>query len=183
MLKELREATAALHQKLEEKNLANKIVDHSISEEEYKLLMLQNYMAYSIAEEAISGQVQDYPKEKTSDILDDLSSLGCSNSDLPSFDFAITNAAEAIGAKYVIEGSAMGGIMIGRELEKCPSLQEIPEQQFYSGKRDAVKSWNSFKKHVNAQEYTGEQIEAACKKAVETFQLFQKAYQTNLVSI
>jgi len=47
MLKYLKEKTTAIHNELEQSNLAGKIMDHSISQQEYHDLLLQNYIFFT----------------------------------------------------------------------------------------------------------------------------------------
>ena len=57
MLQTLREQTATLHKEIEKDNTAGLIMDHSITLEEYKLLLLQNYLAYKIVEDEMMYRV------------------------------------------------------------------------------------------------------------------------------
>ena len=134
MLNKLREATKALHEALEGQNLANKIMDHSITEEEYKLLLLQNFAAYAATEDSIAQYLNDYTSTKTDAIRLDLASLGIDKAET-SLEFHCDNEAEAVGAAYVVEGSAMGGLMIGKELKPdnenlLPSRFRLPRESF-----------------------------------------------------
>jgi len=47
MLKYLKEKTTQIHNELEQNNLAGKIMDHSISQQEYHDLLLQNYIFFT----------------------------------------------------------------------------------------------------------------------------------------
>lgn len=179
MLTSLREATADLHQELEKENLANKITDHSISLQDYKLLMLQNLLAYETAETEIAKFFEVSEPSKTELIKHDLRSMNVEFAD-SSIEFHINNEAEAIGAAYVILGSAMGGFVIGRELKKCPELTEIPEQHFYADDREGVQNWNAFTKLLKSRSFTAEEIRFAQEKAKETFELFGAAYNKEI---
>ncbi|MCM8570444.1 biliverdin-producing heme oxygenase [Gramella jeungdoensis] len=177
MLNRLREATAELHKKLEGENLANKIVDHSINLDEYKLLLYQNYLAYSTVEDQLLEFIPGQSQDKSEKLKNDLSEMGMTNLDSESlFEFSCKNEAEAIGAAYVIEGSAMGGMIIGKEVKKCDSLKNLPEQTFFNGTRDSIKGWNEFLKFLRSREFTEKEKELAANKAKETFKLFEKAF-------
>ena len=176
MLDRLREETADLHRELEEENLANKIMDHSISLEEYKLLLFQNFVAYQAAEDQISKYLKDQQNDKTDRLKKDLSNLGVSDFSY-ALDFCCNNEAEAIGAAYVIEGSAMGGMLIGKEINNCAALNNLPPQQFFSGERNNIKSWNNYLKFIRSREFNDAEIKIAASKAKETFQLFQEAFK------
>ncbi|MDT0649756.1 biliverdin-producing heme oxygenase, partial [Autumnicola edwardsiae] len=112
MLTDLREATTELHRQIEEENTAGRIMDHSISMEEYKNLLFQNYVAYAISEKEISAQLSGYKGTKHKELEKDLEQLSVPVK-IPSFpgdNFSCNSEAEALGAAYVVEGSAMGGM-------------------------------------------------------------------------
>lgn len=177
MLNRLREATAELHKKLEGENLANKIMDHSISLEEYKLLLYQNYLAYSTVEEHLIEFLPGQTKTKSESLRKDLSEMGVKDIECDSIlEFKCENEAEAIGAAYVIEGSAMGGMIIGREVKNCGSLAQLPKQTFFNGNRDSIKGWNEFLKFLRSREFTEAEEQLAAAKARDTFKLFEKAF-------
>ena len=176
MLSKLREATKVQHQELESENLANKIMDHSISREEYKLLLFQNYIAYKASEEQIQKFLPEQVSDKATTLRKDLQKLAVSELDYQ-MEFTCVSEAEAIGAAYVIEGSAMGGMLIGKEISNCEALQDLPEQEFFNGKRDNIKSWNQFLKFVRSREFSETDKQIAAKKAQETFELFGKAFR------
>lgn len=178
MLTKLREETRDLHEKLEGNNLATKIIDHSISLEEYEMLLYQNLLAYRKVENNIRQFLSFEDNSKTDQLKLDLRALGVRENPAWDVEFTCTNEAEAIGAAYVIEGSAMGGMMIGREIHNCKALKDLPKQHFFSGSREAAKSWNSFLKMLRKTCFTVEEIDAASEKAKETFQLFEKAFNT-----
>ena len=180
MLNSLREATEKLHRELEKENLANKITDHSISLEEYKLLMLQNHVAYSVVEDQLFKILDIYSPSKTQLIEEDLKSLNLEPVTCGHIRFEIFNKAESMGAAYVILGSAMGGFIIGREMKNCESLKDLPGQQFYSEDREGVKNWNNFTKSLKNASFTEEEVQMAQQKAIETFQIFSIAYKTEV---
>ena len=178
LLDRLREETAELHQQLEAENLANRIMDHSISLDEYKTLLYQNFLAYSAAETAINAYLP-IDNEKNSRLRADLAGLGVN--DLTSYlSFTCNSEAEAIGAAYVIEGSAMGGLLIGNQLKNNEALEGIPEQEFFNGSRDSMKGWNRYLKFLRSREFTDAQIEVAALKARATFLLFKEAFNIEL---
>ncbi|WP_232225365.1 biliverdin-producing heme oxygenase [Christiangramia salexigens] len=180
MLSRLREATAQQHKDLEKENLANKIMDHSIDIEEYKLLLFQNYLAYCKVEKELVKYLDSYEPVKTRKLKKDLMNLGIEDLDCEDFaEFYCKNEAEAMGAAYVVEGSAMGGMLIGKEITACENLRSVGEQNFFDGKRESIKNWNDYLKLLRSRDFTQDEIEAAAKKAVETFELFGKAFSVS----
>lgn len=179
ILSSLREETKVLHEEIEKDNIAGKIMDHTISLEEYKLLLFQNYVAYKSSESEIARFLPDYTLDKTLRLEKDLRSLGVSDLNL-NLEFECKNEAEAVGAAYVVEGSAMGGMLIGKEIKNCDSLNSVGNQHFFSGDRSSMAGWNSYLKFLRSREFSAEEISEATKKARATFLLFQEAFNLEL---
>lgn len=180
MLTKLKNATEGLHREIEKNNLAGLIISNEISMEDYKLLLLQNYMAYSVTEPAIAKHLDHYEIEKTPRLLKDLDQLGviCPPNTRAREMFRIINRAEAFGAAYVVEGSALGGMMISKQIINCPGLKGIEIHHFFNGDRSNVKSWNAFSKFIKKQEFTALEEIQAIDKAKETFMFFGEIFKT-----
>jgi heme oxygenase (biliverdin-IX-beta and delta-forming) len=180
ILTKLKEATEDLHREIEKDNLATLIVSNEISLEEYKLLLLQNYIAYAITEPSIAKHLEHYEIHKTPRLLSDLDQLGVI-SKLPAGakeNFHIVNRAQALGAAYVVEGSALGGMVIAKQIKNCRSLDEIEDHHFFNGDRENVKTWNAFSKFIKNQEFTPLEEIHAIDKAKETFLFFNEIFRT-----
>jgi len=179
MLDRLRNSTKELHEELEKGNLAQRIISHEISLEDYKLLLLQNYIAYRITETEIKEHIPAYKSEKTAQLAQDLETLEVDTLSVKRFEtrFKLTSYEEAIGAAYVVLGSALGGVYIAKEIPNCPALAEIPNPQFFNGNRAGVKTWNKFVKEIKAESFTESQIAEASKKACETFEFFSLVFK------
>ncbi|TDN87980.1 heme oxygenase/heme oxygenase [Salegentibacter sp. 24] len=174
MLNNLRESTKSLHKELENENLAAQIISHQISLENYRLLLLQNYIAYKITETEISKFILDYQSDKSDQLAKDLQNLNVDTSISHQFQdkFSISTYEEALGSAYVVLGSALGGMYISKEISKCPELTAISTPHFFNGDRQGVKSWNQFVKEINSQNFSEVQIASASRKAQETFEFF-----------
>lgn len=185
MLIKLKAATEELHREIEKENLAGLIISNEISLEEYKLLLLQNYSAYAIAEPMIAKYLDTYQVHKSPLLLQDLEQLGV-NCTIPirlREMFRIVNKAEAFGAAYVVEGSALGGLLISKQIDNCPALTGIGNHYFFNGKRENIKSWNAFSKFLKMQEFTPLEEIQAIDKAKDTFVFFREVFRTtSLVS-
>lgn len=179
MLDELRSATKELHDQLEKENLAQYIVNHKITLEEYKLLLLQNYIAYKITETEIQQYIPNYNSEKSAQLYLDLKELEVPNIATTSLEqgFQLNSYEEALGAAYVVLGSALGGVYISKEISKCPQLVDIPKPHFFNGNRGGVKAWNKFVKELKAKDFSEGQIDTATKKACETFEFFSLIFK------
>ncbi|PRX44065.1 biliverdin-producing heme oxygenase [Salegentibacter salegens] len=184
MLSNLRNATQKLHEELEKENLAGQIISHDISLEDYKLLLLQNYIAYKITEAEIAKYIPSYQSDKSDQLAKDLENLKVDTSISEEFQdkFNITSYEEALGAAYVVLGSALGGMYISKEIPNCPELNEISRPNFFNGDREGLKAWNKFVKKLKAEDFNETQIAVASKKAQETFEFFGSVFrETSLI--
>lgn len=182
MIQRFKEATAELHKEIEGENLARFIMDHNIDRETYELLLLQNYMAYKKTELEIRKFISGYQGTKFLQLETDLLNMGIELQET-SHAFSCENKAEAYGAAYVVEGSALGGMVISRNIQKCENLAALPKQEFFNGDRQNLKAWENFKISLSEQNFSNEEIAAATKKAKETFEFFGKVFRSKLVSV
>ena len=180
MINKLKEATSQLHEEIEKDNLAALIMSHNISLEEYKLLLLQNYVAYKVTEVALMRKLPNYTESKSQRLLEDLNNLNIDASVAKEYfnKFIITTKAEALGAAYVVEGSSLGGMMIAKEIKNCEALSHITSHHFFNGDRGDVKSWNSFSKSLKREIFTPLEEIQAIDKAKETFLFFGEVFNT-----
>lgn len=178
MLDKLRAATEELHRQIEQDNLAALIMSHKITVEEYKLLLLQNYTAYYNTENAIAHYIPENENCKNILLKKDLQELEVDISVAQQFkeDFKISNRAEAVGAKYVVEGSALGGMMISKEIPNCPALAHLPACNFFNGNRQSINGWKNFIKNLKTETFTPEEEDQAVQKAKETFKFFGRVF-------
>ncbi len=178
MLNKLREETESLHREIEKDNLAGLIISHEISLEEYKLLLLQNYLAYEVTENGIAPHIPTFETIKSKQLLKDLENLDINIPPIENYseNYTINNEAEAYGAAYVVEGSAMGGMLIAKELDQCPALSHIDEHYFFNGKRQNINGWKSFCKSLKTKEFSIEEENMAVEKAKDTFLIFSRIF-------
>lgn len=182
MIEKFREATGELHKEIEEENLARFIMDHSIDLDTYTLLLLQNYRAYKKTETEILKFVPEYAASKNLQLERDLKNLNVAVTETY-FDFNCNSKAEAFGAAYVVEGSALGGMILAKNLSKCPKLEGIGKQHFFSGEKDNLKSWKDFKEKLSIQNFSEVEQEQATEKAKETFKFFGRVFRDDTVVV
>ncbi|WBL26963.1 biliverdin-producing heme oxygenase [Zunongwangia sp. HGR-M22] len=182
MLETLRKETSDLHKEIESDNAASLIMDHAITLEEYRTLLLQNFLAYRIVEDEIKQFYPNFSTDKSERLAIDLKMLGVEFETALSYfknDFYCRDKIEALGASYVLEGSAMGGMLIAKELQHCEHLKDISQHHFFNGDRKNVEGWKQFMKEVSSKEFTEEEIQIATAKAQETFRFFGKVFNYN----
>lgn len=187
ILKELKEKTQELHNEAERYNDARKVIDHTITLEEYKHLLITNYGSYKPIEEFISLHRNLLPENlkefatfhKSDSITNDLMDLEVDYSKEPilSFEASIDSSSYLIGLMYVLEGSMMGGLMISKQLAKCPHLSMLPKQHFFSRDVEATLGrWEHFKEVVSAFNYTPQEIKTAIDAANTAFSFFKETH-------
>lgn len=174
MIARLKEETRELHERVEKKNLAGRIMDHSIDLDTYKLLLMQNYIAYSKTETEIQQFLPHYQGIKHQQLKHDLKQLGISEMPVSKNDiFECQSRAEALGAAYVVEGSALGGMVLARNISKCPGLESVSRHFFFNGDKGNLQAWQAFKEELEGYTFTPDEEREAIEKARETFRFFE----------
>lgn len=180
MIEKLKEETRDLHEEVEKDNLAGQIMDHSIDEETYSLLLLQNYFAYRSVESAIFEWLPKMKPVKYLQLEQDLRALKIPFFEIPfSAEFSCNNRAEAFGAAYVVEGSALGGMLIAKNLKRCQKLESIEEFYFFNGNKNNLDSWKGFKNAIFEEDFSEEESQMCIEKARDTFRFFKKVFSTD----
>lgn len=182
MIQRLKEETRELHEQVEAQNLAKQIMDHSIDLETYKLLLLQNFIAYQATETAIKQFLTGYSGKKHTQLQQDLEQLEVSV-EVPSKNdiFECNSKAEALGAAYVVEGSALGGMLLAKNLQKCRQLASVNQHHFFNGDKENLKDWTSFKTILEQYEFSKAEENIALEKAKQTFRFFQTIFNRKYV--
>lgn len=179
MINKLREETQDLHEEIEQYSLAKQILEHNIDLHTYKLLLWQNYIAYAATETQVEPFL-NFSSKKHLQLKKDLFQLGMKPkipSKIPLFE--CHNEAEAYGAAYVIEGSALGGMLIAKNLKKCDSLKDIETHHFFNGDKTNLDSWKSFKDQLASKNFDEGEQQEAIEKAKDTFRFFGEIMQLN----
>ncbi|MCX2839549.1 biliverdin-producing heme oxygenase [Salinimicrobium sp. MT39] len=181
IIEKLKEETRELHEQIEDKNLARQIMDHSIDLTTYKLLLLQNYLAYRETETEIQKFLPHYEGKKHQQLKQDLQQLGITE-EIPSKNgiFECHSKAEALGAAYVVEGSALGGMVLAKNLQKCAALDEIPRHYFFNGDKNNMQDWKAFKEELENYPFTPSEEKMAIEKAKDTFRFFERIFDREL---
>lgn len=176
MTERFKEATKELHEQVEKENLARFIMDHSIDLETYRLLLLQNYLAYKKTETVIGSYIKEYKGTKHQQLSKDLKNL-----DTPEVlidpHFSCNSVAEAFGAAYVVEGSALGGMVLAKNIPQCSGLSAIEIHYFFNGDRDNLKAWKDFKNELLKQDFSEKEQLEATEKAKDTFRFFREIFR------
>lgn len=182
LIKKLKEETRVLHEQIEEQNLAKQIMDHSIDVETYKLLLLQNYIAYRETETEIKKFLPAYTGKKHLQLKQDLEQLQVPTEiPLENAIFECHSTAEALGAAYVVEGSALGGLLLAKNIKKCTALANIDRHYFFNGEKANLQDWNSFKEELEGHNFSKAEEQEAIEKAKDTFRFFERVFNMDLM--
>lgn len=157
--------------------------------EDYARLLGMFYSYFGGLEKKIDAAVDkellpDYDKRrKTSAIADDLLAIGASlpdlaaDNDLPE----ITDHQQALGALYVIEGSALGGKIISKMIAQALGDSVQKALSFYDGYgEDTAEMWGTFKGILNEQLISNEEQTKVIRTADETFLKFKHRVEASV---
>lgn len=177
----IKDATKDAHLQLEK--VVVKKLKAIRSNADYADLLKCFYAYFNAVEQAIAPFITpailpDYASRRNSSYLkQDIEALGGNTDNLPvAQPPAITNAAEAFGALYVMEGSIMGGRIIVQMLEKGGITDGV---SFFSGYGEATgRMWGVFTEALNAQGNAEATSAAAIQAANDTFSQFEKVFET-----
>lgn len=154
----LKEITQPYHDETEKLNFTDKMKEGSLSENEYKTLILRNYYINKFVEnkavDLLSPSLEsrlDYSKRKKTSILKkEMEALKLTNYSFPEdLNKPSYNQESILGAIYVLEGSTLGGQYIKKSLSETPQFQkylknmEVPFYGCYG--KDTGRLWKSFK--------------------------------------
>lgn len=184
----LRSETRPQHEAMEAVGFSDKIMSGRLSLEEYKILIRNNYIMNSILEagvEAVPGFTAiaglNYEDRKKGSLLEkDLVLLGLDKEEIDqhNYAFSFSSLHEALGAYYVMEGSTLGGTVIGRQLAKTPSLESITEFNFYGCYGDQVgPNWKAFQAVLLEQASSTEAEDQMVAGAAKAFDYFRGIFE------
>lgn len=149
----LRSETAPLHRKLEQSPLSVIVMNPAITAHQYALYLtaMRSVMAWceAIIYPVIAAVITDLDCRKKLDAIDhDLSSLknfATESIHLPAFSFSEpTSVAKAIGFMYVLEGSSLGGMVIVKQLQRQPFLNQDTSRFLTVYGKNTGSYWKTF---------------------------------------
>ncbi|OLY93163.1 heme oxygenase [Cnuella takakiae] len=169
----LKRQTQAQHQLAETTMMP--LIHQATSSTSYARLLKGMYGFYQPLEEQIAPFLPriNFPlpvSNRAHHILTDLQVLGVNgmiplSTQLP----LIESPLQALGALYVLEGSALGGRIIARMLRKQDSLPDNAFHFFEGHQENTGAHWQAFIRHLNQFAVTTPDIEKVSGAANETF--------------
>ncbi len=185
VMKLLKEQTRANHDSVEKYAHSHRIMDGSLTLEQYKELVLKHFCFHRLLEGLASrvltpeqaAKLDFENRKKTALLRKDLEVLGISEQDISvNFDnitYSINSFEELLGALYVAEGSTLGGAVIKRKLLQNPETAGVP-MHFYGCYGENIGTmWKSFIMNVVMAADSQEKSMTMVNKAKETFEFFE----------
>jgi|GEM_PF-282784 len=182
----LKSATKANHDRVEDLAYSNKIMDGSISKEQYADLILKQYYFHKkiesqlrkiFSEEEAKG-LELNKRTKTHFLKYDMLELGLDEHMLDVGKIGtlkINSSEEALGSMYVLEGASLGGAVIKRKLEKNRQINQVSSIHYFGCYGEATgEFWKKFVMQATIMANTEKKRKIIVKKAVETFTYFEK---------
>lgn len=164
----LKENTNDLHSRLEQVGFVNKIMDKTLTLEEYKKLIRANYAFHDPIEKNLRGimELADMNIHWKTPFLDrDRLAVGDFILDRIENPFEPADFYEALGCLYVLEGATLGGKTIRRQ------LHNLPVTMHYYGcyGEDGGFHWRQFLEILKKNIDTDEKAKSVLFGAKETF--------------
>ncbi|HMV41285.1 MAG TPA: biliverdin-producing heme oxygenase [Leptospiraceae bacterium] len=164
----LKENTDDLHTRLEQVGFVNKIMNQTLTLQDYKKLIRANYAFHDSVERNLRGIMELADLDiiwKMPFLEKDRFAVGDFIIDKIENPFEPENFFEALGSLYVLEGATLGGKTIRRQ------LQNLPVNMHYYGcyGEDGGFHWRRFLDILKRNVDTEEKANFALKGAKETF--------------
>ncbi|RNA61778.1 heme oxygenase [Chryseobacterium nematophagum] len=169
----LKRNTAEYHDAAEKLFNSEKIFNRTFTLEDYKKIIVTNYVMLLNSEDKIfnhlssiyEGKLQLIERKKLFLIEMDLESLSVKQI-IPSYDIEFDNENEALGALYVIEGSTLGGNVIAKQLSKTEGFENITFNFFGCYQENTGSMWKTFKEvlDTNVKEENYNEVLSGAKK-------------------
>jgi heme oxygenase len=176
----IKQATAHLHDQLEQKMFVGQIMDGSLTFEQYQTILNVNYVTHFAVEDFLFSGLSDELRQKLDiesriklpallrDFEEINSAVGISPKTTPSF-IDLNSDASILGAMYVLEGATLGGNVIAKRLKTNEQLLPYNlNYHYYQVYEDQLGlKWRQFLEVLNAVPEA--KHEAAIKNAVSLF--------------
>ena len=190
----LRSGTSHWHELTEKGAFSAEIMNGTLSLEQYKTLLVKNYMIHFFAEDLlhksdISIQLPGLELEERKRLAflqSDLEALNVKIPDLTTLEnpFEIESKYDALGLMYVLEGSTLGGRVILKALARNPDFADVKAFRFYEGHgEDTGHFWKKYQEilinEANDESAEDRIVNAANKTFEKVADIFCSSLSTN----
>ncbi|ARN78111.1 hypothetical protein BST97_08925 [Nonlabens spongiae] len=173
LIERIRKESRAIHDRLEGASGVDKIMDGSVTDQQVEEILIKNYLAFAKAEQQIT-QFHTIERPMSHRILEDLDQeqIDANLDD----GYQLNNKYEALGARYVLNGSMLGAAVIGKNLRSCPRVSQKDWQFYRKPNADERKAWPELLQQINHEDYSKEQQDQVLNGVMKTFDLFEAVY-------
>ena len=198
IMHQLKKSTQSLHDRIETLAHVNKIMDGSLTLEEYTRLIKVNYIFHWGLETLITEHLKEEDlmaiqfrgRRKIGYLYSDLTELGAFHNKSSSTsvlveavnqkpDIKIESVSHALGMMYVAEGATLGGVIIKRELSKNYKIAHKVAFHYYGCYGAAQgRMWKQFKDMVTMHVKTEQQQVDALIGAKQAFGFLADLFDT-----
>lgn len=180
LIDRIRKESRAIHDRLEGASGVNKIMDGSVTDQQVEEILIKNYLAFAKAEQQIS-QFHEIERPMSQRIFADLDQeqidVELDNS------YQLNSKHEALGARYVLNGSMLGAAIIGKNLRSCQGISQKDWQFYRKPNAEERKAWPKLLQEINQEGYSQEQQDQVLQGVMKTFKLFEQIYQDQVPSL
>lgn len=171
LLAQIRVATRALHDRVEQVPLMARLLAPDLRADEYRAVLLRMWGFYEPLEARFVSPVPHAFTPRTPRLEADLGVVGVPDALPPRCTHLpdVSTEARAWGCLYVLEGATLGGRVLLKHLSR--SLGVTPDQggSFFAGAGPAGASWKAFLTGLAAFEARTAEAQPTVEAAVDTF--------------
>ena len=170
----LRAATHEIHERLHQHPGLAAVQDGAIDSLAYRRLLARLYGFHIAFERAARLQ-----PERSVWLEMDLAALGMTPERRAALPLcrgfpAVVSPEALLGALYVVEGSALGGVTLARGLKGLVGVGVLDGRRFFTGyQSETGRAWRVYLARLSATDWTGEQQATIISTATTTFALFE----------
>jgi heme oxygenase len=172
LLQQLREATREQHAALDRSLLTN---DGALTRAHYEVLLLGSFAVLKLLEDRLVTWFHQFAEPSRKDCLErDLVELGVSTPAPEVSVPQVQSLAEAFGCAYVVEGSALGGMVMARSLPELLGSRQHAQRYLTLRGEQTGPHFRGFCRELEVWGATAspEQWNLACSGASSTFSAY-----------
>lgn len=171
-LQELRQATAPLHRELD----GSLRLDAAVTRDRYGAFLAGTLLVVDPIEDVLGE-----PKKRSDLLRADLAALRIRPHDpVPELAPSLASEGERLGCAYVVEGSALGGLVLARTIEPALALLPTSGTSFLRLRgEDTAAHWRGFLRRLDdfGREASVTMRATATRAAVATFEAYTAAFR------